>query len=130
MRISDDQLAILNSFSVVRINDRDDFLRQVDDFKNDRNENLVTYIQGDAFDDDKSGNVACYIVTDSDSEILCYFSIRCGTLYSEFEELELFQKHKMLKLELKELSEKAEDSSMLKEILNQRKSKLLNTEDA
>ena len=68
MRISDDQLAILNSFSVVRINDRDDFLRQVDDFKNDRNENLVTYIQGDAFDDDKSGNVACYIVTDSDSE--------------------------------------------------------------
>ncbi|MFG6427651.1 MAG: hypothetical protein K1W14_14820 [Muribaculaceae bacterium] len=120
MRISDDQLAILNSFSVVRINDRDDFLRQVDDFKNDRNENLVTYIQGDAFDDDKSGNVACYIVTDSDSEILCYFSIRCGTLYSEFEELELFQKHKMLKLELKELSEKAEDSSMHKEILNQK----------
>ncbi len=97
MEISSSQLHILDSFLVERVNERDEFIRLVDQFRNIRNENLVDYLKGDAFEDDVKGNVACYIVFDSDNNILCYFSIRCGTLYSEFEELEFFYKHKRLK---------------------------------
>lgn len=118
MRITGDQCEILDSFIVKRINDNDEFLRIVDRFRNVRNENLVDYLKGDAFEDDRTGNVACYIVFDLNNEILCYFSIRCGTLYSEFKELELFQKHKRLKLELQEISEKIGDNSELKEIVS------------
>lgn len=40
MKITKDQLDILNSFSVTRLKDDDSLLREVSDFKNSKNENL------------------------------------------------------------------------------------------
>lgn len=94
MKISEDQLAILNSFRITRLKDDDSLLRKVIAFENLKNENLVDYLVGDAFDDDAGNRLACYVVRDDAGEILCYFSIKCGLLYSEFEELKKFEKFK------------------------------------
>ena len=91
MRITSNQLAILDSFSVTRLKEDDSLLDDVGAFENPRNENLVAYLTGDAFDDDNKNRCACYVVRDGDGQILCYFSIKCGLLYSEFEELKKFE---------------------------------------
>lgn len=78
MKISKDQLDILNSFSVTRLKDDYSLFRDVNAFENLENENLVDYLVGDAFEDDTENRCACYVVRDGDGEILCYFSIKCG----------------------------------------------------
>lgn len=64
MKITSDQLAILNSFRVTRLNEDESLLRDVSTFKNPKNENLVEYLVGDAFDDDDKNRCACYVVRD------------------------------------------------------------------
>ena len=109
MKITQNQIAILNSFHVTRLKEDDSLLRDVASFKNPKNENLVDYLVGNAFDDDEKNRCACYVVRDGDGEILCYFSIKCGLLYSEFEELKKFEKFKNHKIKLMELEQRSDD---------------------
>lgn len=112
MKITSDQLAILNSFRATRLKEDESLLREVGMFENPKNENLVEYLAGDAFDDDDNNRCACYVVRDDDGEILCYFSIKCGLLYSEFEELKKFEKFKNHKIKLMELQQRGVDAQV------------------
>lgn len=123
MKITSDQLDILNSFSVTRLKDDDSLLREVNAFENIKNENLVDYLVGDAFDDDAENRCACYVVRDGAGEILCYFSIKCGLLYSEFEELKKFEKFKNHKIKLMELEQRSDDAQV-REYIGEIKAKL------
>lgn len=123
MKITKDQLDILNSFSVTRLKGDDSLLREVSDFENSKNENLVDYLVGNAFDDDAENRCACYAVRNEDGEILCYFSIKCGLLYSEFEELKKFEKFKNHKIKLMELEQRS-DQAVVKEYIEEIKTKL------
>lgn len=58
MKITKDQLDILNSFSVTRLKDDDSLLREVNVFENLKNDNLVDYLVGDAFEDDEKNRCA------------------------------------------------------------------------
>lgn len=128
MKITSDQKAILKSFSVTRLKDDSSLIRDVAAFENHKNGNLVEYLVGDAFDDDDKNRCACYVVRDSDGEILCYFSIKCGLLYSEFEELKKFEKFKNHKIKLKELEQRSDDSQV-REYIEEIKKKLKAAKD-
>ena len=52
IKITLEQTAILDSFRVTRLNEDDSLLRDVSVFKNSKNENLVEYLVGDAFEAD------------------------------------------------------------------------------
>lgn len=123
MKITLDQIAILNSFRVTRLKEDSSLLRDVSAFENPKNENLIEYLIGDAFDDDEKNRCACYVVRDGEGEILCYFSIKCGLLYSEFEELRKFEKFKNHKIKLMEL-EKRSDNAQVREYIADIKNKL------
>ena len=123
MKITQNQIAILNSFQVTRLKEDDSLLRDVASFKNPKNENLVDYLVGNAFDDDEKNRCACYVVRDGDGEILCYFSIKCGLLYSEFEELKKFEKFKNHKIKLMELEQRSDDPQV-REYIEEIKKKL------
>lgn len=123
MKITPDQLAILNSFSVTRLKEDETLIRDVGAFKNTKNENLVNYLAGEAFEDDEKNRCACYVVRDVDGEILCYFSIKCGLLYSEFEELKKFEKFKNHKIKLMELEQRSDDPRV-REYIEEIKKKL------
>lgn len=121
MKITSDQISILNSFRVTRLKEDDSLLRDAGAFKNSKNENLVDYLAGDAFDDDESNRCACYVVRDWDGDILCYFLIKCGLLYSEFEELKKFEKFKNHKIKLMELEQRSDDYRVREYIAEVRK---------
>lgn len=128
MKITSDQLAILNSLSITRLKEDESLLRDVCAFENPKNENLVEYLVGDAFDDDDKNRCACYVVRDGDGEILCYFSIKCGLLYSEFEELKKFENFKNHKIKLMELEQRSDDS-LVREYIEEIKEKLKEAKD-
>lgn len=86
MNITQNQRAILDNLHCVRISSRPNAIRLVEAFKNPQNEVLVDYIKGDAFEEDASGKAACYIILDRDEDILCYFALKSGLLYDEFQE--------------------------------------------
>ena len=81
MNITPAQIAILDSFRATRLKEDASLLRHVSAFENPKNENLVEYLVGDAFEDDDKNRCACYVVRDGDGEILCYFSIKCAPLF-------------------------------------------------
>ena len=128
MKITPYQLSILDSFRVTRLKEDESLLRDVSSFKNPQNEHLVEYLLGDAFDDDDKNRCACYVVRDVVGEILCYFSIKCGLLYSEFEELKKFEKFKNHKIKLMELEQRS-DNAQVREYIADIKKKLQEAKD-
>lgn len=86
MRITEAQQQILDSLICERLSSNSDNLRAIEGFRCCRNEGLEIALQGDAYQDDEKGNIAYYLVKDSDGNILFYFSLKCGLLYDKIEE--------------------------------------------
>lgn len=96
MRITDEQKIVLDQLKCERISKDENNLRAVEDFLCARNENLMTVLQGQAYEEDENDVTAYYLVKDADNNILFYFSLRCGALYDEFVEYERLNKLRML----------------------------------
>ena len=56
--ITEQQRAILDSFSIERLSDSEENLRLVSDFQNSRSDSLTNKIQSEAFEEDELGTVA------------------------------------------------------------------------
>lgn len=84
MRITDGQIAVLESLHCERLSANEDNFRLVDDFYNGRNPSIVQTLQNEAFEDDLHHRIAYYVVKDDEGHILFYFSLKCGLLYDEF----------------------------------------------
>lgn len=83
MRITEEQFAILNSFSCVRLSSNEQHLRDVESFYNSRNDNLVQTLLNEAYEEDANNRIAYYLIKDCDNHILFYFSLKCGQLYDK-----------------------------------------------
>lgn len=86
--ITEQQRAILDSFSIERLSDSEENLRLVSDFQNSRSDSLTNKIQSEAFEEDELGTVAFYVIKDKDGKIVFYFSLKCGQLYDKLYETE------------------------------------------
>lgn len=84
MRITEEQLAILNTLCCERLSSKEENLRLIEDFTNYKNSNIVDVLQGDAYTEDESGSIAYYLVKNQEGAILFFFSLKCGLLYDEF----------------------------------------------
>lgn len=128
MNITQNQRAILDNLHCVRISSRPNAIRLVEAFKNSQNEVLVDYIKGDAFEEDASGKAACYIIIDSDEDILCYFALKSGLLYDEFHEWREYEKYKKINNILKDRIAKT-NSEEAKILLTENEKKLQKAQD-
>lgn len=82
MRITQQQLDILDSFSVERLRDNADNALIVNSFASAKNPFLADRIkQEDSLHRDLSGTTAYYLVKSQKGELLLYFSLKCGELY-------------------------------------------------
>lgn len=99
MRITPDQEDVLKSFKCIRLSKSEDkdIIRIVDNFSNPRNENLENFIKNEAFDHDRLGKVACYVIIDDDKDILCYFALKSGLLFQGFKEWYDLENYKKIK---------------------------------
>lgn len=90
MRITQQQLEILDSFQVERLHVSVDNALLVHSFANAKNPILEDKIkQEDSLLRDLSGTTAYYLVKTQNGELLLYFSLKCGELYVNLD------KHKM-----------------------------------
>ena len=119
-RITEDQLALLKSFSIERLSCSETNLELVADFSNIYIESLTEKIQSEAFEEDINGIIAYYLIKNPDGKILFYFSLKCGQLYDHFFEKEKIELIKNLfryfdEIE-KEDSTSEEDRKLIREI--------------
>lgn len=84
MRITEKQLAILESLHCERFSTNVQNLHDIEGFYNRRNDLLVEPLRNDAYRDDEEGKIAYYLVKHSSGKILFYFSLKCGLLYDRF----------------------------------------------
>ena len=84
--ITEQQRAILDSFSIERLSDSEENFHLVSDFQNSRSDSLTNKIQSEAFEEDELGIVAFYVIKNKDGKIVFYFSLKCGQLYDKLYE--------------------------------------------
>ena len=81
-KITEEQRSIIDTLRCCRLDDSERILRNVSTFDNTRNPKLAFNLQNnDAFDENRDGHIAYYIILNERDEIIFYFSIKCGSLY-------------------------------------------------
>lgn len=86
MKISEEQLHILDSLVVERLKANTVNAALVNTFQNKKNPNLVQVITTrHAFDKDNDGSTAYYVVKTPDGTLLLYFSLKCGELFEKLD---------------------------------------------
>ena len=75
MRITEEQMALIRSLRCERLASNEENLRLIDSFYSTRNNNVADALLNEAYQEDKSGVVAYYVVKDSDGNVLFYFSL-------------------------------------------------------
>lgn len=81
MRITQEQLALLDSLRCERLSSNPSNMRLVDTFFNRRNSSLEHTLQNEAMEEDEEGSIAYYVIKDNDDNILFFFSLKSGSLY-------------------------------------------------
>jgi predicted house-cleaning noncanonical NTP pyrophosphatase (MazG superfamily) len=114
MKISSDQLAILESLECQRLSSDYSNMYLVDSFSNDINDDIAQTLRNEAFAEDESNSIAYYVVKHPNGQILFFFSLKCGLLFDHFIKPELLER-------LKKLSEELDDISDDKSLTQQQK---------
>lgn len=84
MKITKEQIEILNSFSCKRLYDSYDLHAEIQ-FECKKGNQLVNYLKHRGQDEDRDGEAAFYMVKNEDGLPLLFFSLKCGSLFSPFD---------------------------------------------
>lgn len=121
MKISDEQLALIDTLSCERLSSHVENLRLIDSFYSSRNNNVAEALLNEAYHEDEEGVVAYYIIKDKLNNVLFFFSLKCGLLFDEFIEGEKLTRLKELCSSLSEKLNKgliaSEDIDSVKSLL-------------
>ena len=81
MKITSEQIAILESLKCERLSSNENNMCLVDNFFNRRNSSLEHTLKNEAMEEDAEGSVAYYLIKDREDNILFFFSLKSGSLY-------------------------------------------------
>lgn len=81
MKITAEQVALLESLRCERLSSNSDNMRLIDNFFNRRNSSLVHTLKNEAMEEDTEGSIAYYVIKDKQDNILFFFSLKSGSLY-------------------------------------------------
>ncbi len=91
MRITEEQQKILESLVCERLSRNPANIREINQFFNSKNDNLVERLLNEAYSEDEEDKIAYYLVKDKEGHILFYFSLKCGQLYDKHLDFDLFK---------------------------------------
>lgn len=104
MRITEEQLAIIDSFKCERLSSDPVNQDMIKSFYSKKGKGLVRYLKGEAWDEDINGQNAVYIIKNPDGLPCMFFALKSGALFQPFNknhlESELTDAKKMLELML------------------------------
>ncbi len=95
MRINDQQHNLLEGLACVRLSSCDAHKELIKLVENRKNSGLVSYLNDYGWQEDKDGSTAFYIIKDKDSNVLLFFSLKCGALFQHLDERQI-QEQKQL----------------------------------
>lgn len=95
MKINDQQYNLLESLACVRLSSCDAHKELIKLVENRKNSGLVSYLNDYGWQEDKDGSTAFYIIKDKDSNVLLFFSLKCGALFQHLDERQI-QEQKQL----------------------------------
>jgi predicted house-cleaning noncanonical NTP pyrophosphatase (MazG superfamily) len=112
MKITREQLAVLESLQCQRLSSDSDNMYLVESFYNDTNDTIAQTLKNEAYGEDESKSVAYYIVKHPNGQILFFFSLKCGLLFDHFIRPDLLEQ---LQKFAKELSDISNDNTLTPE---------------
>ena len=112
MKITREQLAVLESLQCQRLSSDSDNMYLVESFYNDTNDTIAQTLKNEAYGEDESKSVAYYIVKHPNGQILFFFSLKCGLLFDHFIRPDLLEQ---LQKFAKELSDISDDNTLTPE---------------
>ena len=105
MKITPEQLRILNSLECQRLSSDSQNMYLVECFSNDINETIAHTLQNEAFKQDESNSIAYYVVKHPNGQILFFFSLKCGLLFDHFINPDLLNQLQKLAEDLNDISD-------------------------
>lgn len=105
MRITAEQLSVLESLQCQRLSSDSNNMRLVESFYNDTNDTIAETLKNEAYGEDESKSVAYYVVKHPNGQILFFFSLKCGLLFDHFIRPELLDQLQKLAKELSDISD-------------------------
>lgn len=105
MRITADQLTVLESLQCQRLSSDSNNMRLVESFYNDTNDTIAETLKNEAYGEDESKSVAYYVIKHPNGQILFFFSLKCGLLFDHFIRPELLDQLQKLAKELSDISD-------------------------
>ncbi len=84
MKITPEQLRILDSLDCQRLSSDIKNLYEVENFSNDVNDDIAQTLRNEAFKEDESNSIAYYVVKHPNGQMLFFFSLKCGLLFDHF----------------------------------------------
>ena len=124
MRITPEQIAILEKLKCERLSSNENNMRLVDNFFNRRNASLEHTLKNEAMEDDIEGSVAYYLIKDNDDNILFFFSLKSGSLYDSHFDTNVIKLLKTLNVFVQESLADSELSEEQRSILNSLQEKI------
>lgn len=94
MRITGEQIEVLESLACHRLSSRDEHQKLIHSFENSRNPNLVKSLRDNAWEEDLDGSTAYYLIKNKEGVPLFFFSLKCGALYRHFDEEQITERKK------------------------------------
>jgi len=86
MEITPEQQKFLKGFSYERLSSNDENKQLIKSFANKRaSQNVIKEFKTNAWDKDKEGHTAYYIIKFLNKEIVLFFAIKCGSLFTSFD---------------------------------------------
>ncbi|MDE6523820.1 MAG: hypothetical protein K2L17_13470, partial [Muribaculaceae bacterium] len=124
MKITSEQIAILESLKCERLSSNENNMRLVDNFFNRRNASLECTLKNEAMNEDEEGSVAYYLIKDCDDNILFFFSLKSGSLYDSHFDTNVIKLLKTLNVFVQESLADSELSEEQRSILNSLQEKI------
>ncbi len=89
MKITKDQEDILSQFKCERLSSNKQNKELIKNFICKNGQGLVDYLQGDAWEDDRNGKTACYLIKSPNGKPCLFFALKCGALFKPLDEDEI-----------------------------------------
>lgn len=120
MKINDCQHALLDSMKCVRLSSDEAHKELIKLIENNKNSGLVSYLNDYGWQEDKDGSTAFYIVKDKSSNVLLFFSLKCGALFQHLNEQQIQEQKQLYEIAKKVLisPESDEDKEIASLILD------------
>ena len=105
MKITSEQLAVLESLQCQRLSSDSSNMYLVESFYNETNDTIAQTLKNEAYEEDESKSVAYYVVKHPNGQILFFFSLKCGLLFDHFIRPELLDQLQKLAKGLSDISD-------------------------